>query len=185
MKYQLTPLQVHLMGVAGITVLGAIGYFLAIEPVLNENALHMRRQSESASADRDAIVAEANVRSDRRTQELLQQRLDGINIKLESPSRTNDRIVRMTKLAEAHSLHIATLEPGTPTTRQRHTLVPVRFTGSSDFASMVSFIAALRTQFPDTRVDELELRSSGETSQFLLTCTWFAAPAGSAGVDDR
>ena len=182
-RYAITPLQVHLLGVAGMAVLGAAGYFVAIEPVLNQNAAHMRRESETRGADRDAIVAEANVRADRRKAELLEQRLSRLDIKLESPSRTNDRIVRVSKLAERSKLHIVTLEPGTPVSRSKHTLVPIRFAGSCTFADMNAFLSALRSEFPDTRVDTLDIRSSAETSQFVLTCTWFAAPVG--GADAR
>ena len=183
MRYTLTTLQVHLLGIAGMTVIGAIGYFVAIEPVLNQNAVQMRRESESRGADRDAIVAEANLRADRRRVDLLHARLENLAIKLEAPARTNDRIVRMTKLAEASGLHVVTLEPGTSVSKPRHTLIPIRFSGTCDFAAMTSFLAALRAQFPDTRVDDLDLRSSGRTSQFALTCTWFAAPAGLAGAE--
>lgn len=179
----LSPLQIHLLGVAALSLVGTAGYYLAIEPALDERDAAMRHSADLASADRDAVVAEANIRAQRRELQHRKARLESLAIRLEPVSRTNDRMVRLTQLAETSGLSVSSIQPDTPRAEAKHTLVPIRLAGRGDFRAMQKFLGALKSQFPDTRIDTLQIdagivpgdAASENRGPFALDCTWYAA----------
>lgn len=173
----ITPFQVHLIGIACLGLIGAGGYFVAIEPALDERTAFMRRSAEYSDTDREVVVMEANVRVDRRTLDERTSRLDQMDIKLETLAYANDRMVRVSRLAERFGLSVQSLQPGQPEVQGRHTLVPLRLAGLCSYTAMVDFIHAMRKEFPDTRVNALQVSAASDpgVSSFSLDCTWFAA----------
>lgn len=177
-RFMLTPLQVHMFGVALTGLIGVAGYLLTIEPALDERDAAMRRSAELANADRDALVAEANLRVSRRELEQRRARLESLAIRLEPVSRTNDRMVRLTQLAEQSGLVVSTIEPSSPSAQGKHLLVPVKLVGTGSFKHAHEFLAQIKQQFPDTRVDGLQITAAAAADvpgQIQLECTWFAA----------
>lgn len=185
MNVMLNNKQIHVVGIGMVLVLAAGGYWLGVDPLLDARFRAGIESAKAASVERDAQVAETTLRGERMELEQQQRRLGESVIRLEAPSRLNDRMVRVTSLAAERGLVVGQIEPGTPSVAGQHTIVPFKLAGRATFSEMTRFLAALHGQFPDTRVDSLSLAAGaeeGKDGSFSVECAWFAAQEGSAGA---
>lgn len=176
--------QVHAMGVGVAALLTVAAYVFGVEPRLDRDFRARRIEADVAGVERDALVALTRLRAERAMLGERRAALEASGPALESEAVVNDRMLRLARLAETAGLVVTALEPGSSRQSGQHTLIPARLSGTASFAAVATYIAGVRREFPDVRVDRVEIAGgagSGPGAKgavFELGLTWFTHDAG-------
>ena len=177
--------QVNAIGAVALVVM-LLGFFtLVVQPALGRRA-SARAQAIELAARRDEVVRLRASRQDTETRLASVRRIVAEqSVKLESRAHVNQRLDRLTVLANACGVQVGKLSPGATADASRHGTMSLRFTGTAPYDACQLFIAGLHRTFNDTALTTLRLAATPGSPgpvTMELDLLWFTAPDVRAGA---
>ncbi|MDX2146471.1 MAG: type 4a pilus biogenesis protein PilO [Planctomycetota bacterium] len=170
-----TTLAIDALGLGTILTLSALAYFTLIAPAWSAQQLEHRTRLQVDQA-RDQLASESlRLRAVKAELDRAQAALDDQGLQLRPIEEQNEHLARLLSAAEAGKLNIAQLTPGAVQANALFKSVPLSMSGSSSFQEFVSFLATLRSEFPDTGVASARVRNTDGRAEFSLELVWYAA----------
>lgn len=172
--------HVDTIAVLVVVVMIAAWYGFLVRPVL------------ARRADALAAVAQLEARRESATRiraerQDLEKRLDEArraaaaqSVQLEPRSRVNQRLDRLTSLAQTCGVEVERLAPGATAESARHGTMALRLTGRAPYASCAQLVCQLHSLFNDTALTSLKLAAAPSSTDQPVTIElellWFTAP---------
>ena len=179
--------RIDAAGAAACLVFTLLVYFAGIRPVLGkrahaaDNRVRLNAQRRKCSELASVVVAL------RRQLAATQKALASSTIRLQPPSRVNQRIAGIADLAAKSGLKIDATHLGPSSSTPRYTAVPITLAGTGTYRTCITFLRRLNQAFPDTCVTMSDLSANpadptGEAA-FRFQLLWYAAPAGGSAKE--
>ena len=172
---------------AGLALCGIValaGYALGVAPTLRAGRERAQQRAELARLETEADQQAAGLRAARDRLAWTRRGAEDSPVILRPADELNQRIGRITALADAGGVRIDQIEPGPPTKAARFTSVPLRLTATGSYVSVGRLLARLHDTYRDTAVSALKLSGNPADPKakatLALDLTWYAAPAGQA-----
>lgn len=207
-----SPLQVDALALVAMAAMSIAGYLVVVQPVLQEAERRDQARAQTDDAVRKASAATSHLEDSRKRLSRIETELDSVAVQLLPPGRINQQIDRLTGLAERHALRLSQMGPEKSARSKWFTAVPIRMNGAGSYLSFRAFLGAVSDEFPDVSVKGLRLNAPADVAQraaqspapgdasdrgtennanaavadatFEIEFVWYAAPEGSAAVDD-
>lgn len=208
-----STLKVDALAFAALALMSAAGYLVVVQPVLQEAERRDQARAQTDEAVRKASAAAGNLEESRKRLSRIETELDSVAVQLLPSGRINQQIDRLTGLAERHALRLSQMGPERSARSKWFTAVPIRMNGAGSYLSFRAFLGAVSDEFPDVTVKGLRLNAPADVAQrarqnsddagsgadasaennasnaasdatFEIEFVWYAAPEGSAAVDD-
>lgn len=178
---QLEAWKLHAGGGVALAALSFMTYFFGVRPVLISEAEQRREQQAMQSMERELSNLKQQEQAHRRELRVFQEALESESLTLQKASFRNERLARLTELAEQNALIVDGIQTRDLQHREQYDLVPVQIEGMGGFAQCARFLHELSEQFQDTGIDSFELRgnpgSPSDEAFFVFEMTWYAAPS--------
>jgi multidrug efflux pump subunit AcrA (membrane-fusion protein) len=165
----------------GLCVAASIAvYALGIAPLVEEQ-VSVVSQGQQLQAQRTTCAeVEASVKRLESQLAAAQAQLAEGQIRLEPPSRTNERVAALAGLLGDHGLEIDDVQIGAALPSSRCTVVPISIAGRGGYQRSVTLLRELIRTFADTSLAKLELvgnpAASGQPLKFRLDMLWYTSP---------
>ena len=171
----------HAAGVASLAIVSGIAYVLAIQPMLNQRRQLLTVEQENASLQAQAAGLESTTKQWQARRDEYLEAVQRISIRLEPIQKQNERISRISNLAESVGLRLDLFEPGKAATVAGKIKVPFNLLGKGTTDAAAKLLSELNTQFPDTRIVTLGIREAqGAETQISMEMIWHALSSTAA-----
>lgn len=173
------PWQVDVIGAACCLALTAATIPFGLMPIKHDAA-----EARALGADLDSGKSELDDLGRSRLslqaqEEEARAELAGCMVQLQPLENLNARMVFLTELVDSSGLELQETELGSSIVGPRYRTVPIRISGSGDYAECTAFLHHLRKRAPDTGVAALELSGNPESdvdlASFTFDLVWYAA----------
>jgi hypothetical protein len=174
----------------GICLVASIAvYALGIAPLLEQRGFVISQRHHLRAQRRKCAEAEGSVKDLERQLAGAQARLAAGQIRLEPPSRTNERVAALAALLGDRGLEIDDVQIKEVLPSSRCTVVPISIAGRGGYQKTVALLHELIRTFADTSLAKLELvgnpAASGQPAKFKLDMLWYTAPELQASLPQR
>lgn len=171
--------QVDAAGAASMAAILFMFYVLMVSPALKRRAM-AEMQTDQLATQRDTLARVRAARQDADVKlALVQESVAHQRVQLEPRAQVNQRLARLTVLADDCGVEVERLSPGATADGSRHGTMTLRFSGRAPYQACESFIAGLHQRFNDTALTMLRLASSPESEgpvTMEIELLWFTAP---------
>lgn len=170
-------------GVFGVCVaVTAAAYLLVFLPLSAGRADSAGRTVQAASLRDELLQARAELLGVRRELARVDAELASGDLTLRSAGDLNERMARIVSAAEQSRLTVHELVPGPAVAGKDYQAIPLTLSAEGAYPATVSFIQALRSQFPDVAVDGIHLSRGlqSENVAVKMSLRWHALPAAAA-----
>ena len=172
--------KIYATGAAICAAVGAASYFAGVRPAVARHADAEAKQTELAAAKQKASGLIGTLNKSRGQLAAVNEALANVPLRLEAPSAVNQRLARLTALANASGLAIDEMRHGATSDGPDHQTVPILIAGNGTYPACARFLHELSRQFPDTAVRSFQttnnsasLDSPAATFEFELA--WHVA----------
>lgn len=152
--------RADLVGVALMIALTAAAYFMQVQPLVEHNAAH-------ASQITQLEAEQKKLPGTKRTMQTMRVQLDKVettiaqtNLKLEPANQLNERLARLTEIANKNNLQLDEIEPGKPTAQGQFETIDIRLAGKGGYRDCARFLRSLHEQLPDTSAVSFDLTAA-------------------------
>ena len=161
-------------------VLSAGAYAFGVRPAVTRYNENLDRQAELKAAKQKAASLLGTLNNSRTQLTAITETLNSQTLRLEPASMINQRLSRLTALANASELKIDEMRPGTMVEGAEFKTVPILIAGSGTYTSCAKFLQELRRKFPDTAIRSFETTSNSSSpdlpaATFQFDLVWHTA----------
>ena len=172
--------KIYVCGAVAAALLSAGAYAFGVRPAVARYNEHLDRQAELKAAKQKASNLVGTLNNSRTQLAAVTEILGTQTLRLEPASTINQRLSRLTGLANASDLKIDEMRPGAITDGAEFKTVPILIAGSGTYTSCAKFLRELRKKFPDTVVRSFETTSNSSSpdlpaATFQFDLVWHTA----------
>jgi Tfp pilus assembly protein PilO len=172
--------KIYVAGAIACAAISAAAYFFGIRPAVARHDDHIAQQVEIQAARQKAANLVGTLNHSRAQLAAVNEALDNLTLRLEPVSTKNQRLKRLTQLAEKCGLTIDEMRPGNVTEGSDYQTVPILIAGSGTYPACARFLHTLRQTFPDTAVRSFETTNNSASpdspaATFQFDLAWHAA----------
>jgi len=172
--------KIYACGAVACAVLSAATYAFGVRPAVTRYNEALDRQAELKAAKQKAANLLGTLNNSRTQLTAINESLNSQTLRLEPASTINQRLSRLTALANASDLKIDEMRPGTVTEGAEFKTVPILIAGSGTYTSCARFLRELRKKFPDTAIRSFETTSNSSSpdlpaATFQFDLVWHTA----------
>ena len=162
-------------------------WIFAIGPALAQREARAGQTAQLEIRHRKADALTSQLAAVHRRRQAVEQSLLHSSLHLQSARIVNDRLARLTDLANAAGLSIEQIQPGQTANGPHYQTVALKLAGSGTYPAVARFLNQLHEKFPDTGVRAIDSTSGGTDPlaplvNFRFELTWYAAPLPAAPI---
>lgn len=169
---------------AGAGVCAAVSlvlWFTVLSSALQQRDARHARAKELTERRHKAGEVGGALTAVRRKADAVEKALKKTAIRLEPAALVNDRLAKLTDLANECGLSVDEVQPGHTTDGAHYQTVALKLAGSGTFPACAKFLHKLHDGFPDTRVYTMETSNTSPNPlvpqvAFRVDLLWYAAP---------
>lgn len=166
--------------IAAWGLLGAVTYFGGVAPEVRAQRAAIADRELIAVQERELDTIRAKVVETRSGLERAEVDRDQAPVRLRRASEVNERLSRISGIAEAAGVKIDQIEPEKPSPFGRYAVVPIRISGIAGYGGLAGLIHRLHEEFPDTAARAFKLTALQEpgsaNGRFSIDLAWYTAP---------
>jgi Tfp pilus assembly protein PilO len=175
-----SPWKIYAAGAVVCALLSAGTYTFGARPAITRHHEHLDRQAELMAARQKAANLLGTLNSTRTQLAAVNDALNNLTLRLEPATTINQRLSRLTALANATDLKIDEVRPGAIAEAPDYQTVPIQIAGSGTYPACAKFLRELRKTFPDTAVRSFETTNNSSppdspAATFQFDLVWHAA----------
>jgi Tfp pilus assembly protein PilO len=175
-----SPWKIYAGGAVVCALLSAGAYAFGARPAIAAYHEHVDQQSELRGAKQKAANLLGTLNSSRTQLTAVNDALNNLTLRLEPATTINQRLSRLTALANASDLKIDEVRPGAIAEATDYQTVPILIAGSGTYPACAKFLRELRKTFPDTAVRSFETTNNSSSpdspaATFQFDLVWHAA----------
>lgn len=169
---------------AGAGVCAAITlvvWFTVLSPALRQRDARIAKSNELVARRHKAGEVAGSLSAVRKKTETVESALQQTAMRLEPATLVNDRLARLTELANECGLSVDEVQPGQTTDGPHYQSVALKLAGSGNYPACARFLHRLHDTFPDTGVRGMDTSNNSPNPvvpvvSFRLDLVWHAAP---------
>ena len=177
------PLRIYLGGAVVCALLSAGAYAVGVRPAAKRHAQQLAKQAELRAARHKANNLAGQLNTARTELTRVNDAIANVPLRLEPAGRINQRLARLTELADSIRpvrLTIDEMRPGTISEGRDFKTVPILIAGNGTYPACAAFLHGLRENFPDMAVlsfDTINNSASPDApaATFQFELAWHAA----------
>jgi Tfp pilus assembly protein PilO len=175
-----SPWKIYAAGAVACALLSVGAYAFGARPAIARYQEHVDRQAELLAAKQKAANLLGTLNSSRTQLTAANEALNSFTLRLEPATTINQRLSRLTALANATDLKIDEVRPGAIGEAPDFQTVPILIAGSGTYPACARFLRDLRKTFPDTAVRSFETTNNSSSpdspaATFQFDLVWHAA----------
>ena len=172
---------VYAAGAAVCAFVSAVLWFAVLSSALQQRAARHARAAELRDRRHKAGETAGALAALRRKSASVEKSLQKTALRLEPAALVNDRLARLTDLANECGLSVDEVQPGKTTDGPHFQTVALHLAGSGSYPACAKFLHRLHDDFPDTRVRTMETANTSPNPlvpqvAFRVDLLWYAAP---------
>lgn len=176
---------------AGAGVCAAVSlvlWFAVLSSALQQRDARRAMSAELTARRQKAGQAAGALARARREAAAVEKTLEKTALRLEPATRVNDRLSRLTALANACGLSVDEVQPGRTVDGPHYQTVALRLAASGNYPAAARFLHRLHDAFPDTGVRTMETNNASPNPlvpavAFRVDLLWYAAPVSTQAAD--
>jgi Tfp pilus assembly protein PilO len=169
---------------AGAGVCAAVSLILwlaVLSSAFQQREVRHARAAELTSRRQKAGEVAGALAALRRKSEAVEKSLRKTAIRLEPAALVNDRLAKLTDLANECGLNVDEVQPGRTTDGPHYQTVALKLAGSGSYPACAKFLHKLHDAFPDTGIRTMETSNTSPNPlspqvAFRVDLLWYAAP---------
>jgi Tfp pilus assembly protein PilO len=175
-----SPWKIYAGAIVVCALLSAGSYLFGARPAIARYNENLDRQAELKTARQKAANLLGTLNSSRTQLVAVNDALHSLTLRLEPVTTINQRLSRLTALANGTELKIDEMRPGAITEASDYQTVPILIAGSGTYPACATFLRELRKTFPDTAVRSFETTNNSSSpdspaATFQFDLVWHAA----------
>ena len=175
-----SPWRIYLCGVAACAALSAGAYAVGVRPAATRHTEQAAKQTELRAAKQKANNLAGQLNTARGDLARVNDALANLPLRLEPVAQVNQRLARLTGLADASKLTIDEMRPGTISEGRDYKTVPILIAGNGTYPACAAFLHGLRQRFPDMAVMSFDTTNNSASpdspaATFQFDLAWHAA----------
>ena len=179
----LDAVKTYGLGLVLCVALSIGAYFFGIKPATGRSQRQQEQQFDLRERRGKSAELSASLAAMHRQIDTTKESLEKLPLRLEPASQINQRLARITDLANACKLTITEIRPGLVTDAVEFQTVPIQIIGTGTYPACAAFLHKLHANFPDTAVRSLETANNNPSPAstagvYRLELLWHTAPAG-------
>ena len=176
-----TWFPVYAVGGAVCTAISLVAWFTVLSSALRQHDQRIVKANELSARRHKASELASSVAALRRKSDAIDIALRQSAMRLEPAALVNDRLARLTELANECGLSVDEVQPGQTTDGSHYQSVALKLAGSGNYPACARFLHRLHDGFPDTGVRALDTSNNSPNPlspavSFRLDLVWYAAP---------
>ena len=178
-----SPWRIYLGGAVVCAGLSAGAYAVGVRPAARRHAADVARQAELRAARQKASNLAGQLNTARAELARVNDAIASGSLRLQPVTEINQRLSRLTQLAESIrpvKLTIDEMRPGTVSEGPDYKTVPILIAGNGTYPACATFLHELRKSFPDMAVISFDTTSNGASpdspaATFQFELAWHAS----------
>jgi Tfp pilus assembly protein PilO len=178
-----SPWRIYVGGAVVCAALSAGAYAVCVRPAAKQHAVEVARQAELRAAKQKANNLAGQLNTARADLSRVNDAIASGSLRLEPVTQVNQRLSRLTQLAESIKpvkLTIDEMRPGTVSEGPDYKTVPILIAGNGTYPACATFLHELRKSFPDMAVISFDTTANGATpdspaATFQFELAWHAS----------
>lgn len=152
-----------------------------LSPALRQREARIAKANELVARRHKAGEVAGALGAVRKKTESVEAALGRTAMRLEPATLVNDRLARLTELANECGLGVDEVQPGEITDGPHYQSVALKLAGSGNYPAFARFLHRLHDAFPDTGVRGMDTSNNSPNPvvpvvSFRLDLVWYAAP---------
>ena len=175
-----TPWRFYVGAAAVCVALSAAAYAIVVAPAAERHNEQLARQKELRAAKAKAANLAGQLNTARTQLLATNDALSSRSLRLQPVAMVNQRVARLTDLANAAGLTIDEMRPGSVAEGPDYKTVPILIAGNGTYPACAAFLHTLRKSFPDTAVRSFETTNNSASpdapaATFQFDLVWHAS----------
>ena len=175
-----SPWRIYLAGGVVCAALGAGAYAVGFSPATLRHARQAAKQTELRARKHKAANLAGQLNTARTQLTAITDSFANLPLRLEPATQVNQRLARLTDLANGAGLTIDEMRPGAIADGPDFKTVPILIAGNGTYPACAKFLHALRETFPDTAVLSFNTTNNSASPEspaatFQFDLAWHAA----------
>ena len=176
---------VYAAGAGVCFVVSLLVWFTLFSSALQQRQARIAKNNELVARRHKAGEIASSLNSVRKKSAAVDQALQQIAVRLEPAKLVNDRLARLTDLANECGLSVDEVQPGQTTDGPHYQSFALKLAGSGSYPACTRFLHRLHDTFPDTAVRAMDTSNNSPNPivpvvSFRVDLVWYAAPLSPA-----
>jgi hypothetical protein len=176
---------VYAAGAGACFVVSLIVWFTVLSSALQQREARIARNNELIARRHKASEVATSLNTVRKKSATVEKALQQTAMRLEPATLVNDRLARLTDLANECGLSVDEVQPGQTTDGPHYQSVALKLAGSGSYPACARFLHRLHDAFPDTGVRAMDTSNNSPNPvvpvvSFRVDLVWYAAPLAPA-----